>query len=104
MNIIILKNNLREELKKYNYVLGSRLLIMYLNKLINIYSNDVISTELLEEFIHFLSSNQHNLENVKDGFSILCTINNLYIIIELLTFFNPSNYYQIRNEVCKNYI
>ena len=104
MNIIILKNNLREELKKYNYVLGSRLLIMYLNKLKNIYSNDITSTELLEEFIHFLSRIQNDLENVKNGFNILCNINNLHIVIELLTFFNPSNYHQICNEVRKNYI
>jgi hypothetical protein len=104
MNIIILKNNLRQELKNYNYVLGSKLLIIYLNKLKNIYSDDIISINLLEEFIYFLSSIQDNLENVKNGFSILCNINNLFIIIELLTFFNPSNYYQIRNEVCKNYI
>ena len=63
MNIIIIKNNLHEELKKYNYVLGSTLLIIYLKKIKNKYIYDVKSSELLGEFIYFLSSIQHELEN-----------------------------------------
>jgi hypothetical protein len=101
MNTIILKQNLYEELKKYNYVLGSRLLIIYLIKLQNIYSNDIKSIKYLKEFIIFLSSIQNELENVKNGFNILNDISNIKVIIELLSFFNPSNYYQIHNELCK---
>jgi hypothetical protein len=95
MNIIIIKNNLHEELKKYNYVLGSTLLIIYLKKIKNKYIYDVKTSELLEEFIYFLSSSQNELENVKNGFNILCNIKNINILIELLSFFNPSNYYRI---------
>jgi len=95
MNIIIIKNNLHEELKKYNYVLGSTLLIIYLKKIKNKYIYDVKTSELLEEFIYFLSSSQDELENVKNGFNILCNIKNINILIELLSFFNPSNYYRI---------
>lgn len=102
MNIIILQNNLYEELKKYNYVLGSRLLIIYLNKLKSRYSYDIKSVESLEGFIHFLLSIQYYLENVKNGFNILCNINNVHILIELLSFFNPSNYHQIYNKVFEN--
>lgn len=95
MNIIIMKNNLNEELKKYNYVLGSTLLIIYLKKIKYKYIYDVKSSELLEEFIYFLLSIQHELENVKNGFNILRNIKNINILIELLSFFNPSNYYRI---------
>ena len=95
MNIIIIKNNLHEELKKYNYVLGSTLLIIYLKKIKNKYIYDVKSSELLGEFIYFLSSIQHELENIKNGFNILFNIKNINIIIELLSFFNPSIYYRI---------
>lgn len=90
-----MKNNLNEELKKYNYVLGSTLLIIYLKKIKYKYIYDVKSSELLEEFIYFLLSIQHELENVKNGFNILRNIKNINILIELLSFFNPSNYYRI---------
>jgi hypothetical protein len=95
MNIIIIKNNLHKELKKYNYVLGSTLLIIYLKKIKNKYIYDIKTSEFLEEFIYFLSSSQYELENVKNGFNILCNIKNINILIELLSFFNPSNYYRI---------
>lgn len=95
MNIIIIKNNLHEELKKYNYVLGSILLTIYLKKIKNKYIYDVKSSELLGEFIYFLSSIQHELENIKNGFNILSNIKNINILIELLSFFNPSIYYRI---------
>lgn len=95
MNIIIIKNNLHEELKKYNYVLGSTLLIIYLKKIKNKYIYDVKSVDFLEKFIYFLSSIQHELENIKNGFNILCNIKNINILIELLSFFNPSIYYRI---------
>lgn len=95
MNIIIIKNNLHEELKKYNYVLGSTLLIIYLKKIKCKYIYDVKSVEFLEEFIYFLLSIQHELENVKNGFNILYNIKNINILIELLSFFNPSKYYRI---------
>jgi hypothetical protein len=95
MNIIIIKNNLREELKKYNYVLGSPVLIIYLKKIKSKYFNDIKSVKFLEEFIYFLSSIQDELENVKNGFNILYDINNINILIELLSFFNPSNYHPI---------
>lgn len=95
MNIIIIKNNLHEELKKYNYVLGSTLLIIYLKKIKNKYIYDVKSSELLEEFIYFLLSIHDELENVKNGFNILSNIKNINILIELLSFFNPLNYYRI---------
>jgi hypothetical protein len=48
MNTIILQHNLHKELKKYNYVLGSKLLIIYLNKLKFMYSDDIKSVKLLE--------------------------------------------------------
>lgn len=99
MNIIILQNNLREELKKYNYVLGSRLLIIYLNKVKFIYSNDKKSVKALERFIKYLSYIQNELENVNYGFNILCDINNIHILVELLSFFNPSNYQRIQDEI-----
>ena len=51
MNIIILKTYLQEELISYNYVLGSKLLIIFLNNLKIIYSNDNKVVESLEEFI-----------------------------------------------------
>jgi hypothetical protein len=98
MNILILQNNLHEELKKYNYVLGSKLLIIYLNKLKFIYSNDSKSIKALEKFINYLSYIQNELENVNYGFHILYNINNIHILVKLLTFFNPSNYHQIQDD------
>lgn len=102
MNIIILQNNLHEELKKYNYVLGSKLLIMYLNKLKFIYSHDIKSVESLDKFINYLTYIKYELEDVKYGFNMLYDINNIHILIELLSFFNPSTYFRICDEVCKN--
>jgi hypothetical protein len=99
MNTIILQHNLHKELKKYNYVLGSKLLIIYLNKLKFMYSDDIKSVKLLEEFINYLSYIQYELENVKNGFNILCNISNVNILIELLSFFNPSNYFRITNKI-----
>ena len=99
MNIIIIKNNLHEELKKYNYVLGSTLFILLRKvqqKIIkNKYIYDVKSSDFLEKFIYFLLLIHDELENVKNGFNILCNIKNINILIELLSFFNPSIYYRI---------
>lgn len=93
MNLILLKNILQEELKKYNYILGSRLLSIHLANLANKYSND---SHFLLKFNKFLLSMSDELENIKNGFNILNEINNINIIIELLYFFNPSQYYNIK--------
>jgi hypothetical protein len=99
MDPILLKNYLLEELKNYNYVLGSRLLTIHLNNLKKIYLEDLQSVELLNDFIHFLIANKDELENVSNGFQILCNINNIFIIVDLLCFFNPTSYYHLRKEL-----
>ena len=99
MNIIILKTYLQEELINYNYVLGSKLLIIFLNNLKIIYSNDNKVVESLEEFINFLTSISDELENVKNGINILCNINNIEVIIKLLCFFNPNEFHKLHRKV-----
>ena len=99
MNIIILKTYLQEELINYNYVLGSKLLIIFLNNLKIIYSNDNKVVESLEEFINFLTSISDELENVKNGINILCNINNIEVIIKLLCFFNPNELHKLHRKV-----
>ncbi len=89
---MLLKNNLNKELKNYNYVLGFKLILIYLNMLKNKYSDDVHSSKLLSDFFIFLTSISDKLENVKNGFNILNEIMNIDVIIDLLCFFNPANY------------
>jgi hypothetical protein len=99
MNLIILKNNLREELTKYNYVFGSRLLCWHLNNLAIKYADDLYSSNLLTDFFIFLE-NDVEKEKVMNSFDILCNINNINIIIELLCFFNPTLYYDVKKMLC----
>ena len=101
MSEIILKIYLNEELNKYNYVLGSRLLLYFLNNLKILYSDDEKTFKLLDEFINFLISISDELENAKNGFNILTSIDNVKVIVDLLCFFNPSEYYHIRREILK---
>lgn len=93
MNVLMLKNILREELNIYNYTFGIRLLCYHLNDLLTLYTYDKVSCKKIDEFILFSKSSFENgLENIKDGIDILCGINNSHIIIKLLCFLNPSLY------------
>jgi hypothetical protein len=97
MNVLILKKYLEIELVNYNYILGTKLFIYYLDKLMNKYSDDC---ELLDECKLFLQTT--NIENIckqiKPQFN---KISNPKIIIDLLRFFNPCVYGYFTND-CSN--
>lgn len=97
MNLLLLKKNLQEELKLYNYVLGSKLLCIHLNNLKNKYSVDFQCYNTLSNFSDFLTLilATNEFENVKNGFNILNSINNINALIDLLCFFNPTQYYDM---------
>ena len=88
MNILILKKYLETELVNYNYVLGSRLLIYYVDVLIKKYLDEF---DLLNEFKMFLQTAdvEKISKEIKNKFN---QINNPKIIIDLLRFFNPTVY------------
>jgi hypothetical protein len=95
MNLKLLKNNLLEELKNYNYTIGSKLLFIYLTELSDKFFDDEHSREILNNFSNCIN----NSKNIKENFKILYEINNINILVELLCFFNPSEYYNIFNEL-----
>lgn len=99
MDPTFLKQYLIEELHKYNYVIGLRLLIIFINNLKILHSDDEKSAQLLEDFINFFKPISQ--ENIKDGFNILLNIENIKIIVDLLCFFNPREYHYLRREISK---
>jgi hypothetical protein len=96
MNTSILKKYLQHELSTYNYVLGSKLLIHYLDVMLIKHAYDDFNCKLLNSFkIKILMDD--NYESMKIKYDILFDINNTNITIDLLCFFNPTTYGYFNN-------
>jgi hypothetical protein len=96
MNTLILKKYLQFELSNYNYVLGSKLLIHYIDVMLIKHSHDEFNCNLLNSFKVKLISDD-NYDSMKPKYDILFSMNNSNITIDLLCFFNPTVYGYFNN-------